>query len=311
MSEKGSHRVVVAALSANFAIAVFKFIAAYLSRSSAMLAEAGHSLADTLNQIFLLIGMRRGARPATKEHPFGHGLETYFWSFMVALSIFSIGAGFSIHEGIEKIVHRSDPNYQLGSPIWAYVVLGASILLEGYSFFVAMKEFRAVADGRSVKQTLRETRDPAVLTVLLEDSAALFGLLVALVGIYLSQRTGNLIYDGAASILVGIALGVVAWFLARDTKSLLLGEAVPPDTEESIRRIVGENQSVCEIVHLRTMHLGPDAVIAAIKVHFRSPLEIRTLEVKINEIEAALRRELPILHRIYIEPGFDEQKAPV
>ncbi|HEX6836003.1 MAG TPA: cation diffusion facilitator family transporter [Polyangia bacterium] len=305
----GGMRVVIAALAVNIAIAVFKFIAAGLSGSSAMLAEAAHSTADTANQIFLLIGMRKSARPPDRDHPFGYGPETYFWAFIVALCIFAVGGWFSVHEGVEKILHRNDPAAELSDARWAYIVLGVSILLESYSFSVAMREFRHIRAGRGVRRTLRETRDPTVLTVLFEDLAALFGLVVAFAGIVLAHVTGNVAWDGAASIVVGLALGAVAFVLARDTKSLLIGQSVNEADEQKIRDIVRANRDVVEIVHLRTMHMAPEEVIAAIKVRFLGNLDTRTLELRINEIEAALRRELPRLRRIYIEPGFNEEPA--
>ena len=303
----GGKGVVIAALAVNVAIALFKFVAAALSRSSAMLAEACHSTADTCNQIFLLIGMRKSERPPDRKHPFGHGPETYFWAFMVALCIFTLGGYLSVQEGVHKILHRHDPSAALGNPRWAYAVLVVSIFLESYSFSVAMKEFRHIRAGRGIRRTLRETRDPTVLTVLFEDLAALFGLVIALVGIYLSQVTGNLAFDGAASIVVGLALGAVALVLFRDTKSLLIGEAVNEADEQAIKDVVCAHRDVEELVHLRTMHMGPSEVIAAIKVRFAAHLDVRTLETRINEIEAALRQRLPILRRIYIEPGFDEE----
>jgi len=306
--EPGNHRVVIAALLINLVIAAFKFVAAFFSRSSAMLAEACHSLADTTNQIFLLIGMRRSARPADEEHPFGYGPETYFWAFMVALSIFALGGGFSVHEGIEKILHRHDPGEGLGDARWAYAILGVSIALESYSLAVAMREFRNIRAGRGVRRTLSEARDPTVLTIMFEDLAALFGLGVAFAGIALTRHTGDVVWDGAASILVGVALGAVAVVLARDAKSLLIGEGMPPADVSRIREIVKSHPDVLDIIHLRTMHLGPEEVMLAIKVRFTGTLDTRTLEIKINEIEAALRAALPRLRRIYVEPGFDERR---
>jgi cation diffusion facilitator family transporter len=303
----GGVRVVIAALAVNVAIATFKFVAAFASGSSAMLAEASHSTADTANQILLLVGMRKSARPPDREHPFGYGPETYFWAFLVALCIFSVGGFFSVHEGVEKILHRNDPGAHIANPRWAYIVLGVSILLESYSFMVAMKEFRHVRAGRGVRRTLRETRDPTVLTVLFEDLAALFGLVVAFGGIWLTQHTGNVVYDGAASIVVGLALGGVGFVLGRETKSLLIGESMTDADEQKARAIVTAHGDVLELVHLRTMHLGPHEVIAAIKVRFAGHLDTRTLEQRINEIEAALRAQLPQLRRIYIEPGFNEE----
>jgi cation diffusion facilitator family transporter len=303
----GSQRVVVAALAINVTIAACKFVAAFFTRSTAMLAEAAHSLADCTNQVFLLMGLRRSRRPPDAEHPFGYGPETYFWAFMVALCIFAVGAAFSVYEGIQKVIHAARHGGELGDPRWAYGVLGASILLETYSLFVALREFRAIRAGRSVRETLREARDPTVLTVLFEDAAALFGLLAALVGVILSHVTGNLVWDGVASILVGLALGVVAWFLGRDAKSLLIGESVTVKDADKIREIVAAHPDTVEVVHLRAVHLGPEEVLCAIKVSFLGNLDARTLERRINEIEAALRAGLPRLRRIYIEPGFDER----
>jgi cation diffusion facilitator family transporter len=313
MSERaeGSQRVVVAALVINLLIAAFKFVAAVLSRSSAMLAEACHSLADTTNQIFLMIGMRRSSREPDEAHPFGYGPETYFWAFMVALSIFALGGGFSVHEGIEKILHRGQAGEHLGDVRWAYGVLGVSFVLESYSLTVAMREFRHIRAGRGIRRTLSEARDPTVLTILFEDLAALFGLAVAFGGILLTQLTGDVVWDGAASILVGLALGGVAFLLARDSKSLLIGEGVTAADAEKIRAVVRAHPDVIEIIHLRTMHLGPEEVMLAIKVRFLGNLDTRTLELRINDIEARLRKELPRLKRIYVEPGFDERRADV
>jgi len=214
-----------------------------------------------------------------------------------------------VHEGIEKIIHRNDPAQELADPRWAYVVLGVSILLESYSFLVAMREFGHIRAGRGVRRTLKETRDPTVLTVLFEDLAALFGLVVAFTGIVLARVTGNVAWDGAASIVVGLALGAVAFVLARDTKSLLIGQSVTEADEQKIRDIVTAHRDVVELVHLRTMHMAPEEVLAAIKVRFIGNLDARTLELRINDIEAELRRALPRLRRIYIEPGFNEEPA--
>jgi cation diffusion facilitator family transporter len=303
--DESAQRVVFAALSVNLAIAVLKFIAAGISRSSAMLAEACHSLADTANQIFLLIGMRKSTRKPDRRHPFGYGPETYFWAFMVALCIFAVGGGVSIHEGVDKLVHPHHGG-ALGGTRWAFSVLGVSMALETYSFVVAMREFRHIRAGRGVRRTLAEARDPTVLTVLFEDLAALFGLVVAFLGVLLSRLTGEPAFDASASILVGLALVAVAAILARDAKGLLIGRSASEADERKIAEIVRRHPDVEALVHLRTMHLGPEEVIAALKVRFRDNLDVRTLELRINEIEAALRGELPRLRRIYVEPGFDE-----
>src|SRR5215471_10022917 len=197
----GSHRVVVSALAANLAIAAFKLVVALLSRSAAMLAEACHSFADTANQAFLLVGVRLARRPPDDKHPFGYATETYFWAFIVALCLFSVGAAFSIWEGAHKLMAPTGSLSRVG---WAFAVLGVSFALELYSFSVAMREFRAMRAGRSVRETVMDARDPVVLTVLFEDSAALFGLLVAAGGIGATILTGDPRWDGAASIVVGL-----------------------------------------------------------------------------------------------------------
>jgi cation diffusion facilitator family transporter len=305
----GGAKVVAAALVVNVLIAVAKFVAAALSRSSAMLAEACHSLADTANQVFLLIGMRKASRAPDASHPFGYGSETYFWAFIVALCIFAVGGGVSIIEGIEKVQHRHDASHALREPWLAIGILVVSMLLESYSLFVAMREFGAIRAGRSVRRTLKEARDPTVLTVLFEDLAALFGLVVALAGVLLAWRTGQQFWDGLASVLVGGALCAVALVLARDAKGLLIGRAAAPADEAAIQETVRTHPDVLGLVHARTMHLGPAEIILALKVRFRSDLTVGELEVRINELEARLRAAVPALRRIYVEPGFDERAA--
>ncbi|MEO6951099.1 MAG: cation diffusion facilitator family transporter [Polyangia bacterium] len=307
--EHGKERVVIAALVVNVAIAIGKFVAAFFSRSSAMLAEACHSLADSANQIFLLTGMRRSTREADSEHPFGYGSETYFWSFIVALCIFCVGGGISVYEGIGKIVHRHDPGEALGDPRWAFGMLGLSVVLESGSLFLAMREFTEIRAGRSIARTLKEARDPTVVTVLFEDLAALFGLFVAIGGVYLSWRTGSLVYDGAASIVVGVALVGVATVLARDAKALLIGRSASPTDQATIAEVVRAHPDVLALVHARTMHMGPTEVILALKVQFVPHMTVGALEVRINELEAKLRAAVPTLRRIYVEPGFDERRA--
>jgi len=295
----GSHRVVLSALAVNVAIALVKLAAGVVTGSSAMLAEACHSIADTANQVFLLVGVRLSRRPPDEKHPFGYATETYFWAFIVALCLFSVGAAFSIYEG----VHKLSGGEPVRNPGWAFAVLGASFVLELVSFAVARREFRAVRAGRTVRQTVADARDPVVLTVLFEDAAALVGLVLAAGGIALSVRTGDARWDGLASILVGVVLGAVAFVLARESKDLLLGESVPSAERDRAREIVLGTPGVERVIHLRTMHLGPREALAAIKVKFAASLTTRELELAIDEIERRLRAELPVLLRIYVEPG--------
>ena len=303
----GGYRVVIVALVINLIIAAFKFLAAILSRSTAMLAEAVHSLADTANQAFLLVGMRRSSRPPDALHPFGYGTESYFWAFIVAGSIFLIGSAVSIWEGSQKLwmLYRGE-HLPEGNVYWAIGVLSVSLLLELWSLRTALVEFRHLSKGRGLRQALRDIRDPTVLTVLFEDLAALFGLVAALIGITVSHLTGQPIWDALASVVVGVALGTVAFYLGRDSMSLLIGEAVPQSEHQDLIKIAGEHPGVLQVVHLRTLHIAPQEVLAAFKLRFARDLTMDALEELINELEKTLRTAYPQLRRIYIEPGFDE-----
>ncbi|HRI19063.1 MAG TPA: cation diffusion facilitator family transporter [Burkholderiaceae bacterium] len=305
--EGGGYRVVIVALVINLLIAAFKFVAAALSRSTAMLAEAVHSLADTANQAFLLIGMKRSSRPPDQLHPFGYGTESYFWAFIVAGSIFLIGAAVSIWEGAEKLllILRGEPVHE-GNVYWAIGVLSVSLILEAWSLRTALAEFRHLAGGRGLRQALRDIRDPTVLTVLFEDLAALFGLVAALIGVTLSYLTGQPIWDALASIVVGVALGTVAFYLGRDSMSLLIGEAVPQEEHQKLIEIAAAQPGVLQVIHLRTLHIAPQEVLAAFKLRFARDLTMDGLEERINDLEKTLRTAYPHLRRIYIEPGFDE-----
>jgi len=305
-AEAGAARVVYAALAVNLAIASLKGVVAAVSGSTAMLAEALHSVADCGNQVCLIIGMRLAARGPDEDHPFGRGAERYFWAFMAALLIFSVGGTLSIYEGVRKLAGDGAPVVR---PLWAFVVLGGSFVFESLSFRVALGELRATRRGRSMRQTIREARDPTVLTVLFEDAADLVGLLIALAGVALTELTGSLVWDGIASILVGLVLVAVAVELVRSTKSLLIGRSVPASERRRIEEIARAARDVVEIVHIRTVHLGPDEAMAGLKLRFAEGLETRTLEARINELEAQLRAALPHLKRIYVEPGFDERAA--
>lgn len=306
MAHGESNLVVVAALLANGLIAVAKFIAAFFTRSSAMLAEAFHSLADTVNQLFLLIGVKLSTRPADRAHPFGYAKERYFWAFIVAVSIFTMGAAFSIYEGVKKIIHFDDPEHALRHPLWGLGVLGLALGLESVSWIIAVREFFRRKGGRPFGEAIRDARDPIIITVLFEDTAAIFGLITALAGLSLSWATGNMLFDGAASLLVGLVLAGVAYFLARETKDLLLGESVKAGDDLRIQQIIQRNQQVERLLVQRTMHLGPDDVLAVFKIEFINGLSTEDIEAAIDEIESDLRQALPYLKRIWIEPGSSE-----
>jgi len=296
----GSQSVVIKALVANFGIAAAKFVAAFISRSASMLAEAVHSLADSGNQLFLLLGMRRATRAEDAKHEFGYAAERYFWAFIVAVSLFTIGATFSMYEGVHKVLH---PGGERGSTTVAYIVLGVSILLELYSLSAAVKEFRSLKAGRSLRQTIDEARDAVIIVVLFEDIAALVGLLSALAGVALTEATGNAVWDGVGSIIVGATLFIVAAFLARKTKQLLIGQSVTPAERNRIVEIAESHPGVRSLLHLRTMHLGPEEVLVGMKIILDDATAARDATQLVDALEARLRAEMPILRRIYVEIG--------
>lgn len=295
--------MVIKALAANAGIAIAKFVAAAVSGSAAMLSEAVHSLADSGNQFFLLIGMRRSTRREDEVHEFGYAGERYFWAFIVAVSLFTIGATFSIYEGVHKIRH---PGGEMGSRTLAYIVLGVSIALELFSLNAAAAEFRHVKAGRSLRRTIDEARDAVVIVVLFEDVAALVGLFAALGGLLMTQLTGNDVWDGIGSMVVGVTLFCVAYFLARKTKHLIIGQSVTSAQRERMIEIIEGSPGVRRLVHMRTMHLGPEEVLVGMKVIFDENQRVRDATQLVDVIEARLRAEIPILKRIYIEVGAPE-----
>jgi cation diffusion facilitator family transporter len=296
----GSQSVVVKALVANLGIAVAKFVAAFISRSASMMSEAVHSLADSGNQLFLLIGMRRATRAEDDTHEFGYAAERYFWAFIVAVSLFTIGATFSLYEGIHKVLH---PDGEPGSRTAAYIILVVSIGLELFSLHAAVVEFRHIKAGRSLRQTIQDARDAIIIVVLFEDLAALVGLLAALGGLLMSQLTGNGIWDGVGSIVVGITLFAVAFFLARKTKQLLIGQAVAPAHRARMIEIVEQSPGIRGLVHMRTMHLGPEEVLVGMKIVVGQQTSASDTATIVDALEARLRAEIPVLKRIYVEVG--------
>jgi cation diffusion facilitator family transporter len=297
----GSLGVIVKALFANIGIAVAKFVVAFITGSAAMLAEAVHSFADSGNQVLLLVGVKRSAREADAQHEFGYGKAAYFWAFIVAISLFTMGATFSIYEGVHKITHLDEG--KIGNAIYAYIVLGVSIGLESFSMHAAWVEFNHFRAGRPLLRALAETRDAALVVVLFEDAAALTGLFLALFGVLLSQLTGNTVWDGVASIAVGVVLGMVATFVALKSASLLVGESVTAVERERIIEITKSSPGVRKLIHLRTMHLGPNDVICAMKIAFDDDTPAVKLAEYIDTLEERLRAAVPHLTRIYVEIG--------
>lgn len=292
-------KAVYAAMAGNIAVAAVKFTAAGLSGSSAMLAEAVHSVVDTGDNALLLLGRRRSRRPPDEDHPVGHGQELYFWSFVVAIMVFAVGAGFSLYEGVTRILHPGD----LESPLWNYLVLSMAAVFEGTSLAVGYRQFRKEAGDRSLWQTLRESKDPPTFSVVLEDSAALVGIAMAFLGIWLSQVFRDPVFDGAASLAIGCLLTAVSIVLARESKGLLLGEAMARQAREDIRRIVRECDGVSAAQLPLTLYFGPQFILLAIKVEFARHLTGQEVTATVALIEAAIRDRYPKIQRIYIEAG--------
>ena len=301
MSAGGSRNVVLVALAANFGIAIAKFVAAAWTRSSAMLSEAIHSLVDTSNQALLLYGLNRARRPADARHPFGYARELYFWSFVVAVLLFSMGAGVSIYEGIAKL---RDPHPI--SDFWVnYTVLGIAVALEGFSAYRAMVAFEAHRGGRGWLAALRASKDAALFTVLLEDIAAVTGLLIALLALVCVQFLGWEQADAVASILIGMLLATVAAFMSVEIKGLIIGEAVSPKVLAGIERIlkkeVGARGPLIAINEIRTMHLGPEDVLVAASVDAIDGLPAEEVERVTSELERAIKEKYPEVRRLFIE----------
>lgn len=297
-AHSGSKAVIYAALAGNFLIAGTKFVAAWFTGSSAMLSEGVHSLVDTGNGFLLLHGLRRASRPADHTHPFGHGRELYFWSFVVALLVFALGAGISFYEGV---VHIRDPE-PIRNVTVTYVVLGLAILFEGASWMVALREFRMTKGGLGYLEAVRKSKDPSVFTVLFEDSAALLGLLVALIGIGAAQYFGIPELDGVASIGIACILAMTAIFLARETKGLLIGEAASPEVVKTLLRIAAADPAVTGANGVITVHIGPTQIVAAFSLEFDDALRVPDIEACVERLEVAIRKEVPAVTTVFVKP---------
>lgn len=293
-----SRKVVLAALAGNVAIAACKLGAAVASHSTATLAEAVHSFADTGNQALLLVGMQLAIRPANDRFPFGRASERYFWPFVVALLLFSVGGAFAIFDGTAHLLH---PRIESHSRLWSYIVLGASLVMEGLSFRVAWAEFRKLAAGRSLRRTLTDLRDPTIPLVLAEDTAAMAGLLLALLAVGLSGLTGQEFWDAVGSIVIGVLLCGVALVLAWITHGLLIGESATPEDRARVLDLARSVDGVEGVTQMLTLHLGPDVVLLAMKIAFRPTMTVGDVEDVTNRIESAIRGAMPQMRKIFIE----------
>ena len=296
-NKSGSKWVVLAALFGNGLIACTKFIAAGITGSSAMLSEAIHSVVDTGNQGLLLWGMKRASRPADEQHPFGYGMELYFWTFVVAILVFAIGAGVSLYEGISKLITPT-PIYR---PMVNYVVLGFAMVFEAVAWTVAFREFRRRKGKLGYFKAVQLSKDPTVFTVLFEDSAAMLGLVAAMVGLLLAEHYADPVYDALASITISVILACTATVLAYESKGLLIGEAASKEVRTGIRRILGQERNILSINEILTMHLGPEDVLLTISLDFADSMSSRDVEDVISMLETRIKEKYPEIARIFIE----------
>ncbi|MFK0686615.1 cation diffusion facilitator family transporter [Mesorhizobium sp. IMUNJ 23033] len=294
----GSRKVIYAALAGNLAIALTKFAAAFFTGSSAMLSEGVHSLVDTGNGGLLLYGMHRAARPPDRMHPLGHGRELYFWSFIVALLVFALGAGVSFYEGVMHIV-APEP---VANAMVNYVVLGLSFLFEGSSWYVALKEFRREKGRLGWIEAVQLSKDPSVYTVLFEDSAALLGLIVAFAGILAAEIFAMPELDGAASIGIAMILGATAIFLARESKGLLLGEPASPEVQKKVLAIAQKDPAVQRANGILSVHIGPQEIVAGLSIEFEDHMTAPEIEACVERLEARLKTEMPEISRLFVKP---------
>ncbi|OKH97612.1 cation diffusion facilitator family transporter [Streptomyces sp. CB02923] len=305
MSASGGTKAIVAALGANLAIAVAKFVAFAFSGSSSMLAEGVHSIADSGNQGLLLLGGKKAKRAATEEHPFGYGRERYIYGFLVSIVLFTIGGVFALYEGYEKI---HDP-HELDNWIWPVGVLVFAVIAEGFSFRTAIKESNELRGKQTWPQFVRRAKAPELPVVLLEDFGALVGLVLALGGVGLTLATGNGVWDGVGTMCIGALLVLIALVLAAETKSLLLGEAAGPEQVTKIRAALVDGDTVTRVIHMRTLHLGPEELLVAAKVAVQHDDTAKEVADAINAAEDRIREAVPIARVIYLEPDIYNESA--
>ena len=293
-----NNRTLLIAFAANLGIAASKFVAAAITGSSAMLTEGVHSVVDSTNQLLLMWGRKQSRKPADKYHPFGYGRELYFWSFVVAVLVFALGAGVSIYEGI---LHIMEPEEAV-SPTVAYVVLLVAFLLEGWSTFEAFREFKTAKGELGWFEAIGRSKDPPAFIVLLENGAAMAGIIAAALGVFFSQLTANPFFDGAASVVIGVILGATALVLARESKGLLIGEAADPELVDGLRALAAGKPGVVGVGHVLTVHSAPDQVTVMINVDFRDDMLAGEVERIVDETERDARSRWPEVRRLFVRP---------
>lgn len=293
----GSKKVIYAALVGNGLIAVTKFIAAAITRSSAMFSEGIHSVVDTGNQVLLLHGLRQSKKPADELFPFGHGKELYFWSFIVAILIFAVGAGVSVYEGVQHLLHPQP----IKNPVLNYIVLALAMVFEGGALFFASREFSREKGSYGYIEAVHRGKDPSLFVVLFEDSAAMLGLVIAFFGVLVGHRTQNPLYDGVASVLIGLILGGTAIWLAYETKGLLIGESANEEVVQAVRRIVRDHEAIEHVNEILTMHMGPEFILVNLSVDFVEGATTEEVESTVAQLDRRIKENLPRVKKVFIE----------
>jgi len=297
MASASSKKVIYAALAGNFLIALTKFMAFFVTKSSAMLSEGVHSVVDTSNQVLLLYGLRQAIKPADEQFPFGHGKEVYFWGFIVAVTIFTVGAGVSIYKGVHHLLHP----VPIQNPNLNYIVLACAFVFEGAAWYFALTEFGKAKGKWGYFQAVQRGKDPSMFVVLFEDSAAMLGIIVAFVGIWLSQLTGNPLYDGAASVIIGLILAGTAAWLAYEIKGLLIGESAAPEIVNGIKEIAKSYPKIKHVNEVLTLHMGPEFILLNLSVDFADSLSAGDVEDTVSRLDRHIKQTYPKIKRVFVE----------
>ncbi|MGF7077977.1 cation diffusion facilitator family transporter [Mucilaginibacter sp. UYCu711] len=300
----GSSKSIYAALFANLLIAVTKFIAGAIGNSASMIAEGIHSVVDTINQLLLLLGLKLSKKKADRYHPLGYGKELYFWSFVVSILIFGLGGGVSVYQGVTHIIHPE----ALGDPTWSYVVLAASVIFEGASLIIAAKEFNKLRDGQTWWNAIIKSKDPSTFLVLFEDSAAVVGLFIVAICLWLSHHLHQPFIDGIASLLVGLILIFVSLILARESRSLLMGEGIKMNTKKRIRQIAEGDKAVLKLMHLMSTYQSPEEILVMIIIAFKPDLNTGEINDAIDRIREQIKSEFKRIRFVIIQPDVFEGK---
>ena len=297
MASASSKKVIFAALIGNALIALTKFIAFFVTQSAAMLSEGVHSVVDTGNQLLLLYGLHRAKKPADQRFPFGHGKEVYFWGFVVAITIFTIGAGVSLYKGVHHIMHP----VPIVNPTINYIVLACALVFEGAAWYFAFTEFTKAKGKWGYFEAVQRGKDPSMFVVLFEDSAAMLGIIAAFVGIFLSQVTGNYVYDGIASVVIGLILAGTAVWLAYEIKGLLIGESARPELVKSIKEIANSYPKIKHVNEVLTLHMGPDFILLNLSVDFANTVSVGDIEETIARLDRHIKQSYPKIKRVFVE----------